>query len=161
MNLSLRPLTDTDIPLFKTWLHRPHVAKWYHDPEDWLVEVRGRESEFSFIRHFIAERGGEPIGFCQYYRCADVEEEWYGTADLAGVYSIDYLLGDENNLGQGLGRAIIKQLAQKVFAIPGARRIIVQPEAENAPSCRALLSAGFSFDQKQGIYTLKNGHKKQ
>lgn len=73
----IRPLVDTDYELFKTWLYKAHVLKWYHDTEDWLKEVRERSREFSFLHHFIVYKGDEPIGFCQYYDCFDAKELWY------------------------------------------------------------------------------------
>jgi hypothetical protein len=77
----IRPLVDTDYELFKTWLYKAHVLKWYHDTEDWLKEVRERSREFSFLHHFIVYKGDEPIGFCQYYDCFDAKELWYSEID--------------------------------------------------------------------------------
>lgn len=65
--LSLRQLYHGDIALFEKWLYMPHVAKWYHDPLDWIDEVKKRNDEFSFLHHFLVELDGELIGFCQYY----------------------------------------------------------------------------------------------
>ena len=37
--IRLRPMTAGDLAIFKQWLSRPHVAKWYHDPADWIEEI--------------------------------------------------------------------------------------------------------------------------
>ena len=37
--LTLRPFSDSDIPLMERWLYAPHIAPWYEHPEDWLYEI--------------------------------------------------------------------------------------------------------------------------
>lgn len=153
--LQLREFCNEDIPLFKKWLFLPHVAMWYHDPLDWLDEVENRDGEFSFIHHFVVETERKPIGFCQFYEYCHSGEEWHGETEIAGTYSIDYLIGDTDCLGKGFGKAIVGALIEKVKGQPGAERIIVQPESENKASCNTLISSGFSFDSAKGIYIIK------
>ena len=92
--LKLRPFFNEDITLFSKWLYRPHIAKWYHDPLNWMDEVNKRSDEFSFLHHFIVELEFKPIGFCQYYEYCRSGEDWHGNTDLDGTYSIDYLIGE-------------------------------------------------------------------
>jgi RimJ/RimL family protein N-acetyltransferase len=150
--LEIRMLHDDDVPLLKTWLSKEHVLKWYENPDDWLAEIYGRFDMFSFIKHFIALQDGKPIGFCQYYSCSDANEDWYGDIPLAGSYSIDYMIGEENYLGKGFGKSIIDLLVKKVFSLNEAQRIIVLPEIENTASCKSLLANGFTFDEKNKLY---------
>ncbi|WP_412892034.1 hypothetical protein [Beduini sp.] len=42
----LREMMNNDIPLFKKWLYLPHVAKWYHEPLDWIEEIEKQDNEF-------------------------------------------------------------------------------------------------------------------
>lgn len=150
--LKIRVFEDNDIILMKTWLNKEHVRKWYEDPNDWLTEIYGRFDKFSFVNHFIALYDNKPIGFCQYYTCADANETWYGDIPLVESYSIDYLIGEENYLGKGLGKAIIDLLVKEVFSLNEAQRIIVLPEIENTASCKSLLANGFTFDEKNKLY---------
>ncbi|MDF2654928.1 MAG: acetyltransferase [Bacillota bacterium] len=150
--LRLRRFTDEDIPLFSIWLNKEYILKWYEDPDAWLAEIKGRTKEFSFITHFIVLYEGKPIGFCQYYPCANAGEVWYGEIPAEGSYSLDYLIGEEEYLGKGLGKGIIQLLTDKVFQQVDAERIIVQPESENGASCRALLASGFCFDERNQLY---------
>lgn len=150
--LKIRVFEDDDIFLMKTWLNKKHVLKWYEDPDDWLAEIYGRFDEFSFINHFIVLYDNKPIGFCQYYTCAEANEDWYGDIPLEGSYSIDYLIGEESYLGKGLGKAIIDLLAKEVFSLNNAQRIIVMPETENIASCKSLLANDFFFDEKNKLY---------
>ena len=43
--IQLRKMEQTDLPVFKKWLYMPHVAKWYHDPLDWIKEVEEQDSD--------------------------------------------------------------------------------------------------------------------
>lgn len=151
----LRPLENEDIALFEQWLAAPHVAKWYHDPADWIDEVKKRHGEFSFLHHFIVEAGERPIGFCQYYEYRHSGEGWHGDTEIDGTYSIDYLIGNTEYLGNGFGKEIIQQLVERIRLEKNAKRVIVQPEPENAASCNTLLSCGFFFDPKNEIYILE------
>ena len=152
--IALRAFEDDDLPLFESWLARPHVAAWFGDPLAWIDEVKERRGDFAFLHHFIVEADGEPIGFCQFYEYAHGGEEWHGDLDVAGVYSIDYLIGETACLGKGNGAAIVGALVARIAARADARRIIVQPEPENKASCGALLSNGFSFDPARKLYAL-------
>ncbi len=153
--LLLRQLCNEDIALFEKWLYMPHVAKWYHDPLDWMDEVRKRHDAFSFLHHFVVECGGKPVGFCQYYEYCRSGEDWHGSTDINGTYSIDYLIGDTEYLGKGFGKGMIQLLIEKIKSHNNANRIIVQPERENKASCNTLLSCGFSFDANNEIYIME------
>ena len=152
--LKLREFRDEDILLFKKWLYSQHVLKWYEEPLDWIKEVEKRNSDFSWIHHYIVEYNHRPIGFCQYYEYCNSGEEWHGDIEMDGTYSIDYLIGDSEYLKKGIGKSIIKELFNIVSSIPTAKRIIVQPDPENVPSCKVLLSSGFKFDESREIYII-------
>jgi len=154
-SLQLRPLTDADIPLIQQWLCKEHIAKWYEHPNAWLTEINGRFQGYNFITHFILLLDGSPIGFCQYYTCADAKENWYEGIPLTGTYSIDYLIGEETQLGKGHGVEMISLLISEIFAKNAAVGIIVQPEKENISSCKALLSSGFIFCEEQQFFYKK------
>lgn len=153
-SIILRDFTDSDIRLFEKWLCLPHVAEWYHEPMDWLDEVRKRKTDFYFLHHFITEYAGTPIGFCQYYAYENSGETWHGSIPVQGTYSMDYMIGDTSYLGKGFGRAMVRALMEKITAHIDARRIIVQPEPENQASCRTLLSCGFRYDEANELYLL-------
>ncbi|MBP7175029.1 MAG: GNAT family N-acetyltransferase [Thermoclostridium sp.] len=153
--LVLRHFSDEDLPMFKKWLYLPHVAAWYTEPLDWIEEVEKRNSDYSFLYHFIVEADGMPIGFCQFYEYRHSGENWQGDIEIEGTYSIDYLIGDTDYLGKGFGKAMIGTLVEKIKALDNARRIIVQPEQENKPSCNTLLSSGFSYDKSNELYLME------
>ncbi len=140
--------------LFKKWLYTPHVAKWYHDPLDWITEIEQQEGTFNWIHHFIVEYENRQIGFCQYYACEDSDDLWSGYTEMGGSYSIDYLIGETDYLGKGFGKKIVLALVVKIKKLCDAKRIVVQPETENEASRGVLLSCGFVSDIANDIYVL-------
>ena len=150
--IRLRPMELTDLAIFKKWLYTPHVAKWYHDPFDWINEVEKQDGAFRWIHHLIVEYEESPIGFCQYYACKDSDELWQGYTALGGSYSIDYMVGEADYLRKGFGKKIVADLINKIMLHSDAKRIVVEPEPENKASCGLLLSCGFVLDAEKGIY---------
>lgn len=152
--IHLRGFRDSDMEIFRRWLYSDHVKRWYENPSDWLSEAENRNKEYNWIHHFIAEYNGQPIGFCQYYEYIRGGETWHGDIDTDGVFSIDYLIGEHDFIGKGLGKKLIETLLAKIRKSENARLVIVQPERDNKASCGALLSCGFTFDEDDGFFSL-------
>jgi RimJ/RimL family protein N-acetyltransferase len=141
--------------LLSEWLNKPYIKKWYDPIDEWLDEVKNRRGEFSWLHHFIVMCDDTPIGFCQYYNCLDSQdcEEWNGRVfdKFSEVYSIDYLIGDENYLGKGCGKELIRILSDYVFSL-GAAEIIVDPDKNNAASNAVLRANGYVFSGEFGFW---------
>lgn len=150
IKLSLIPIKDSDIKRLKGWLHKDYIQKWYNDADEWINEIKERNNTFKFLKHYIVLEKDMPLGFCQYYDCFDAKEDWYIVEIPDKVYSIDYLIGEEEFLGRGYGKKIVKTLVEKII-----EAILVQPDKENIPSCKALLANGFIFDTEKNYYILR------
>lgn len=150
--IHIRPMENEDLTIFKKWLYAPHVAKWYHDPLDWIMEVEQKDGDFRWIHHYIVEDDDTQFGFCQYYACEDSDELWEGYTALGGSYSIDYMIGESRYIGKGFGKKIVLELVEKIRKHDDAKRVVVQPESENKASCGVLLSCGFVYDKEKDIY---------
>lgn len=148
--VELRPLRDEDVSLVEVWLHKDHVRRWYEIPrlgvsiEDWLYELNERQGEFRWLTHLIVLWNGRPIGLCQYYACEDSKEEDFGSLHIAGAYGIDYLIGEEDCLGKGLGKEMITSLVDTVFSFPDAQCVTADIDNANTASKRTLVSCGFA-----------------
>lgn len=40
--VTLKSLTDHDMPLLESWLDKEYIKKWFGDKEDWLREINER-----------------------------------------------------------------------------------------------------------------------
>lgn len=154
----LRKFEDDDIDLFTYWVKKDYISKWYKNPDEWMDELKNRQDKFKFVNHYIVMHQDTKIGFCQYYDCYYAKEEWYEVNTLDSLFSIDYLIGDEEYLHKGYGKAIIELLTSTIANNTNAKQIVVQPERENIPSQKALLSAGYTYDEEKNYYFF-NIHK--
>ncbi len=159
--LALRPFQDSDMALMERWLYAPHVAKWYKYPEHWLSELRNRHGRFAFLTQFIAEKDGVPIGFCQYYDTFFAKEheiwndEWSIPERQGEVFGIDLLIGEPEYLGKGFGREMGMRLLEAMQKA-GVKRVVAEPEPDNAAPNRALISGGFVRDATRYFFNFED-----
>jgi aminoglycoside 6'-N-acetyltransferase len=149
--LRFRPLTRPDLSLLVRWIARPHVKRWFPEPatlaaveREYGGELRGDER----IRVFIVELDGAPVGLIQCYRVDDfVDDPEWSTADwdAGGCVGIDYLIGEPQLTGRGLGTAVIATFIDTVVRRlhPQAAGVVADPEPANAASVGALRRVGF------------------
>ena len=151
----LRRLRRDDLPLVGRWLREPRVARWWaEDPSPAAVEARygpsidGTDATEVFVASTDLGRGPREFGLVQRYRLAD--EPAYA-AELsavlpvpAGAISIDYLVGEPDLQGRGLGPAMIAAVVTDAWERwPEAGEVLVPVAAGNRASWRALEVAGF------------------
>ncbi|HWO65439.1 MAG TPA: GNAT family N-acetyltransferase [Umezawaea sp.] len=149
--ITWRRLTEEDFPLLRRWLLQPHVARWWnHETSPEAVErdfgpVARREEPSEDLLVF---EDGTPVGLVQRSRYGDYPEY---LAELAPVFavdresvSVDYLVGDPDRCGHGLGPRIIGAVVEATWAdYPDAPDVVVPVAAANRASWRALEKAGF------------------
>jgi aminoglycoside 6'-N-acetyltransferase len=153
--LTLRPLTESDLPLLAEWLARPHVARWWYEPvglaairAEYLPCIHGTDP----TQALVVEVDGAPAGFAQWYRWADNADHAQklgATDDEAGI---DYLLAEPSHCGRGLGSRLVADLIQRLrLAWPAAGGLVVDPEHSNQASCRVLEKNGLSLVRVEQI----------
>lgn len=144
------PLRSSDLPSLAVWLARPHVSRWWREPSD-LISVEqnyfrlaeGLDQTEGFIVHF----SDRPIGYVQRY-LIDEHPDWrvsiQGALGYAGGIGIDYLIGERDLVGMGVGRRMISQFADASWErYPSVDRITVALQQDNIASWKALEAAGF------------------
>lgn len=146
--VSFQPLARADLPLLADWLARPHVAPWWrHDPAavdaDFGRSIDGPDP----AELFLVVHDGTPIGMIQRYQFTD-EPEWLASlavvAAPAEAVGIDYLIGDAELVGRGIGAAMIGEFVADTWRrYPDAPSIIVDVSSENRRSWRVLEKNGF------------------
>jgi aminoglycoside 6'-N-acetyltransferase len=149
--LVFRRVGRHDFPLLAQWLAHPHVARWWcHDfsPEgverDFGASADGTEPS----EDWFALLHGRPVGLVQRCRVADYPEY---AAEFAqhievppGAVTLDYLVGEPDDTGRGLGTAMVRAMVERTWAdYPDTPAIVVAVVAANRPSWRALEKAGF------------------
>ncbi len=150
MPLSFRALEGSDLPLLADWIGRPHVAPWWREPAD-LASV---ESSYGPLLDGSDPTEGRvvlledrPIGFVQKYRIDD-DPEWRSTIVSAlghpGGIGIDYLIGEADLVGRGLGRQIVTALVDECWERYASEdRIVVALLQDNVASWKTLEACGF------------------
>jgi len=145
--LRFRPVLPEDLPLLHEWLQRPHVKRWWTD-RDSYEEVVARylpaiEGSDPTDLH-LALLDDRPVGFLQTYIVADYAEHEETVGAVEGAAGVDLLLADEELTGRGIGSEMLRRYVEEiVFARPGTRCCIADPEAANVASVRAFEKAGF------------------
>lgn len=151
MGLKFRPLHRDDFTLLSAWLSRPHVEPWWREPFDpasveerYGPTVDGLEP----TEVFVVEQDGAPIGIVQRYRLDD-EPEWRRVMEPTGTphdaAGIDYLIGEEDRIGRGIGTEVIVRFVDDTWArYPDVPAVVVNVQQDNRRSWRALEKAGFS-----------------
>jgi aminoglycoside 6'-N-acetyltransferase len=151
--ISFRRVTRADFSLIATWLAEPHVARWWnheHTAEaierDFGDSVDGAEPN----EDYLAVLEDKPLGLLQYCRYADYPEHLDELSTVLrvpdGAVSIDYLIGDPTQTGQGRGTAMIRAFTDRIWHTdPMATCVLVPVASANRASWRALRRAGFQL----------------
>jgi aminoglycoside 6'-N-acetyltransferase len=150
VELSFRRLQREDFGLLSLWFSRPHVAPWWREEHDPGSIERGYGPAVDGTdptELFIVETDGEPVGFAQLYLFDD-NPGWKRALTPAGVYDdaagIDYLIGRDAAIGQGLGPSIIDDLVERAWqSRVGITQVVAAVQQDNRRSWRALEKAGF------------------
>ncbi len=147
--IRLRPMTAGDFPLMSRWLAAEHVRRWWHDSAEpaavaaeYLPCIEGTEPSHPLI----AELPTGPVGFGQWYRWADYCDYGRQIGAAADEAGFDYLIGEPDRCGRGLGTRLVAALMSLIREQDGAvGGFVVDPEETNAASRRVLEKNGLSL----------------
>lgn len=150
---TFRRLTRDDFGLLGEWLAEPHVHEWW----DHVYTLEALDRDFGPTadgkepaEDYIAMLDGSPIGVMQYCHFVDYPEYLAEMVDVypvgEGTVSIDYLVGDPDRVGRGVGTAMIEAFVARIWTSdPVATHVVVPVNSANERSWRALLRAGFEL----------------
>jgi len=158
--VTLRLMTEDDLPMLHEWLNRPHIVEWWGGEEErptldevrqhYLPRVMAEES----VTPYIAMLGEEPIGYAQSYVALGSGGGWWESETDPGVRGIDQSLAYPTQLNKGLGTKLVRALVEQLFADPAVTAIQTDPAPSNHRAIRCYEKAGFV---QQRVITTPDG----
>jgi RimJ/RimL family protein N-acetyltransferase len=142
---SFRPMAASELPLLYEWIKRPHVSEWWGDEtyaeleRDYLPIILDE----STTRAYIVLLDNEPIGFIQSYVVMGSGDGWWEQETDPGARGIDQFLCNFDQLGQGLGSAMVKAFSDHLFQDPTVTKVQTDPSPHNERAIRSYRRAGF------------------
>jgi AacA4 family aminoglycoside N(6')-acetyltransferase len=147
--VTLRLMTEQDIPMLHDWLNRPHIVQWWGGEEKRLtLEQTAAQYMPSVMAQdrvtpYIAMLGDQPIGYAQSYVVLGSGDGWWEEETDPGVRGIDQSLADAQLLGKGLGTQMVSALVSLLFSDPAVTKIRTDPAPNNLRAIRCYEKAGF------------------
>ncbi len=143
------------MPLLRSWLKEPHVAKFWQETEDeekfrdkFLNQLKGRS-----VTGLLINIGGKPVGYIQSYEAAKVGGGWWPDAK-PGVFGVDLFIGEKEFFQKGWGPKIIAHYLWDLLAKHKVTEMIIDPEPANLAAIAAYEKIGFV---KKDIIDTPNG----
>lgn len=147
--VTLRLMTERDLPMLYEWLNRPHIVEWWGGEEarptldEVLEKYLPRVMEEESVTPYIAMLGEEPIGYAQSYVALGSGDGWWEDETDPGVRGIDQSLGDPAHLNKGLGTQLVRALVELLFSDRAVTKIQTDPAPNNHRAIRCYEKAGF------------------
>lgn len=143
MKVSLRSLTETDVPLVVDWLSRPHVAPWWMQPAeradiDYLL-ASGSDCGFVIVD------GGRPVGFIQAYNCYAQPDTVRDSNEPPATWGFDVLIGEASALRKGIASAAAAMLIGRLERDFNCTRLVIELPVDNAAGIALYESVGFEI----------------
>lgn len=147
--VTLRLMTEHDLPMLHEWLNRPHIVEWWGGEAErpTLAEVldcyRPRVLAQESVTPYIAMLGSVAIGYAQSYVALGSGDGWWKDETDPGVRGIDQSLANPAQLNQGLGTRMVRALVEQLFLDPAVTKIQTDPAPDNHRAIRCYEKAGF------------------
>lgn len=145
--MNLRRATITDLALLRYWDGKPHVVAAGGDDDrmDWEPEL-ARQVPWQEL--LIAEEEGRPIGVLQIIDPAEEATQYWG--DVApNLRAIDIWIGEEADLGRGLGTTMMRLALARCFGAPQVEAVLIDPLASNTRAIRFYERLGFRTTERR------------
>jgi AacA4 family aminoglycoside N(6')-acetyltransferase len=147
--ITLRLMTEHDLPLLHHWLNQPHVHAWWGGEEaapsqaQVQAHYRPRVMAQERVTPYIAMWGARALGYAQSYDVMGHGDGWWTDETDPGKRGIDQFIGEAQCLDQGLGTRLVQALAARLFDDPAVTGIQTDPAPHNHRAIRCYEKAGF------------------
>jgi aminoglycoside 6'-N-acetyltransferase len=135
-----RPMSAADLPMVRRWLETPHVAQWWHDPDEQFALV-SEDLDHPAMDQFVVAADHRPFAYLQCYDPTAWSDNGLGTHPL-GTRGIDQFIGEPDMVDRGHGSALIRSFVDGLLKT-GTPRVVTDPDPENVRAVRAYEKAGF------------------
>jgi len=135
-----RPMSTEDLPMVRRWLETPHVAQWWHDPDEQFALV-SEDLNHPAMDQFVVTADDRPFAYLQCYDPTAWSDNGLGTHPL-GTRGIDQFIGEPDMVDRGHGSALILSFVDGLLKA-GTPRVVTDPDPENVRAVRAYEKAGF------------------
>lgn len=147
LSVTLRLMTEHDLPMLHDWLNRPHIVEWWGGERPTLDEVREQYSPRVLmearVTPYIGMLGDRPFAYAQSYVALGSGGGWWEDVTDPGVRGIDQSIAEPELLGRGLGTKLVRALVDRLFGDPAVTRIQTDPAPQNLRAIRCYEKAGF------------------
>jgi aminoglycoside 6'-N-acetyltransferase len=141
--MHLRPATLADLELLHHWAQASHLIAAGIHGEEWGWEVELARTP-DWREQLIVELDGRPLGFLQIIDPAREESHYWGECP-ENLRALDIWIGDEADLGRGLGTRMMAHALERCFSDPTVEAVIIDPLASNTRAHRFYERLGFRF----------------
>ena len=128
------------------WLQRPHVAEWWMPTptlEEAIEDFTPKTQPGYRVQAYIALESDRAIGYIQSYVVMGSGDGWWEGEQDPGARGIDQFLANADQLGRGLGTAMVKAFVARLFEDPAVTHVQTDPNPRNARAIRCYEKAGF------------------
>jgi RimJ/RimL family protein N-acetyltransferase len=154
--ITFRQAIVSDKPLISVWWKKPHVMEfWDNGPAMWNnVEHYLDNGVVNMFHYWIVSCDAVPFALLLSSEIdRDAEDLYRKYCDREGVtYTIDFMIGDEAHLGQGLAAPTLQ--AFMAFCPTAVTEYLIDPAVGNSRAVHVYEKAGFI---EVGRYTPKEG----
>ena len=91
---------------------------------------------------------GEAIGFIQAYVAMDSGDGWWEEERDPGTRGIDQFLANAQQLGRGLGTAMVRAFVAQLFQDPAVTKVQTDPSPKNERAIRCYRRVGFVVERE-------------
>ncbi len=127
--------------LLKAWLSKPHVRRWWGDPDEQLEQLL---SSSTGCHQSIIIADEIPVGYIQWEQPSREELDAAGLGEIPEqALDIDIAIGDINYVGCGVGPRAIALVIEMESSNRSIPMIMMATSTENTVAQRAFEKAGF------------------
>lgn len=146
-DIDFKPLEEKDMPLFFTWVKKPHIARWWKSGtyENFAEKYHPKKVAENYVFSFIIYVKDKPIGYIQYCLADKADDGWWMKQheQPAGTVGMDIIIGEIEYVGKGFGTMLVRKFVEKIFKETNAPKIIIDPDPTNMVAIRCYERVGF------------------